>query len=292
MKAEEILLASVAGAGALARIRGLYPDLAPAEQKLADYVLGDPQEVIYATVTQLADRCGVGEATVIRFCQSAGFKGYQDLKLSVARDLVSPLANINEAIAPEDSTDLIAQKVTLGSLRAINETLKVLDPTALKETITLILRARRIQFCGVGTSGLTALEAKARFLRIGVCSEAYLDAHFAAMLAATLGADDVAVGFSHTGSTKDTVHCLAVAKEAGAHTVCITNHPKSPITEVAEITLLTSSPETPLGSGAFRSKMAQLLVLDILFTGVAMRTPESALQATEKTAKAVLEKLY
>ncbi|MGE5594115.1 MAG: MurR/RpiR family transcriptional regulator [Betaproteobacteria bacterium] len=77
-----------------ARIRGLWPNLAPAEQKIAEFVLANPNDVIYATVTQLAERCGVGEATVIRFCQAAGFKGYQELKLSIARDLVSPLTNI------------------------------------------------------------------------------------------------------------------------------------------------------------------------------------------------------
>ncbi|HHY47781.1 MAG TPA: MurR/RpiR family transcriptional regulator [Firmicutes bacterium] len=285
-------MASVSGAGALARIRGLYPNLAPAEQKIADYVLDNPEDVIYATVTQLAERCGVGEATVIRFCQSAGFRGYQELKLSIARDLVSPLANINEEIAPDDTLAAITQKISISSLRAINETLKVLDLDSLDRTISLMLKAKKIQFCGVGASGLTALEAKYRFLRIGVWCEAYLDAHFAAMFAATLGSRDVVIGFSHTGSTKDTVHCLEVAKGAGAHTVCITNHPRSPITKVAEITLLTSSPETPLGSGAFRSKMAQLLILDVLFTGVAMRMQKSALQASEKTAKAVLDKLY
>lgn len=289
---EDRIFSSVEGGGALARIRGLRPNLAPAEQKIAEFVLANPGEVIYATVTQLAERCGVGEATVIRFCQAAGFRGYQELKLSIARDLVSPLTNINEQITQDDDLETIVKKVSLSSHHAISETLKVLDINSLEKAVSMMVQARRIQFCGVGTSGLTALEAKCRFLRIGVWCEAYLDPHFAAMFAATLGPEDVAVAFSHSGSTKDTVHCLEVAREAGAHTICVTNYPKSPITKVAEITLLTSSPETPLGSGAFRSKIAQLLVLDMVFTGVAIRTTEGSLAVSERTAKAVLEKLY
>ena len=119
-----------------------------------------------------------------------------------------------------------------------------------------------------------------------------VDPHLQAMSAATLGPQDVAVGISHSGSTKDVVDSVSRAKAAGATVICITHHARSPITRVADIKLLTASSESPLGSGAIRSKIAQLHVLDVLFTGVVMRMRERALEYTEKTAEAVLDKLY
>jgi DNA-binding MurR/RpiR family transcriptional regulator len=113
-----------------------------------------------------------------------------------------------------------------------------------------------------------------------------------AMSAATLTAQDVAIGFSYSGSTKDVMHSLTLAKDAGATVICITNFAHSPITQLADAKLLTASRETPLGSGALRSSIAQLHILDILFTAVAMRLHQRVLEFGEKTAKAVVDKLY
>jgi DNA-binding MurR/RpiR family transcriptional regulator len=112
------------------------------------------------------------------------------------------------------------------------------------------------------------------------------------MSASTLNSRDVAIGVSHSGATKDTVDSIKVAKNAGATTICITNFARSPITEFTDIVLLTASPEAPLASGAIRSIVSQLHVLDLLFTGVAMRLGKQALRYTEMTAQAVLNKLY
>lgn len=276
----------------LARIRSLYPTLTPAEQKVADQVLADPERAIYYSITELAEAAGVAESTVIRFCQSLGLKGYQAFKLELARSLVDPYENIQSDLKPDDDLGTAIRKIGYAATQAIVDTVKVLDRDELERAVMALVKARRVNFYGVGASGITALDAQYKFLRIGRLAEAYIDPHSQAMAASLLRRGDVAVGISHSGSTKDVVHSCRVAKESGATVIAITNYARSPITHEADIVLLTASPETPLGSSSVRSKIAQLLVLDLLFTGVVLRLGLAAHEALEKTARSVLDKLY
>lgn len=276
----------------LGLIRSYYPSFTLTEKRIADFILDNPKEVIYMSVTELAEKCKVGEGTVVRFARNMGFSGYQELKLTLSRDLVNPLENVLEDVSIRDSLEVIINKVTTRNLKAISDTTRLVDVNTLKKAIKAIINARKVELYGVGASGFTALEAKYKFLRIGIVCDALTDPHLQAMSAATLTSKDVAIGISHSGATKDTVDSLNVAKSTGAKTICITNFARSPITRIADIVLLTASPESPLASGAIRSIIAQLHVLDLLFTGVAMKLGEKAISYTEKTAKAVLDKLY
>lgn len=277
--------------GARARIRSVYASLAPAEQKVADYCLEQPEEVVYLSVTELADLCGVAESTVIRFAHAAGFSGYQELKLTLVTD--AALSQGAEGpVSPDDPVDVFADKMTRFNVQVLEDTARLLDLHQLEEAIRVLTEAPRVEFYGVGASGITALDAKYKFLRIGKSCDAFTDSHLQAMSAANLRKGDVAVGISQTGSTQDTVDSVSVAKERGATVICITGAARSPITRVADITLLTSSVESPLEGGALRTKIAQIHVLDLLYTGVSMRLGPSAQEATERTARAVLDKLY
>ncbi|MBE3576749.1 MAG: MurR/RpiR family transcriptional regulator [Limnochordales bacterium] len=276
----------------LAEIRSMYPSLAPSEQRVADYVLQHPEEVIYASVTQLAEACGVGESTVIRFCQSVGFRGYQELKLALALQHRDPPREIQGDVQPGDGLPVMVEKVTYANLEIIRDTARMVDYQALEKAIDTLVGARRVEFYGVGASGVTALDAKYKFLRVGFTCDAYVDSHLQAMSAATLGPGDVAVGITHSGSTKDVVDSCRIAREAGATVIAITDYKRAPIVEVADITLLTACREGPLGSGALRSKIAQIHLLDLLWTGVVLRLGDRALTYTEKTAHAVVDKLY
>ena len=277
---------------ALNLLRSIYPSLSKKEKEIAKYIIENTSKVIYLSITELSDICKAGDATIIRLAQKLGYRGYQELKLALARSLVSPEIELLEDVKPEDDLITIIQKIRSRNVKAINDTTEIVDLENLSKAIDLIVNARKVEFYGVGASGITALDAKYKFLRIGILCDAFVDPHLQAMSAACLTEKDVAVGISHSGATKDTVDSLRVAKSSGAKTICITNFSRSPITEVADVVLLTSSPEAPLTSGAIRSKIAQLHVLDLLFTGVAMKIAKKAGEYTEKTAKAVLEKLY
>lgn len=279
--------------GGLARIRSAYSSLTPTERKVADYCLERPEEIIYLSITQLGERCGVGEATIIRFSQAVGFSGYQALKLSLALELASRQDNpTGGTLGPNDSIETLIDKTTAMNASALQDTSRMVHPRTLEKAVEAIISAKRLFFVGVGTSGLTALDAQGKFLRIGMLAFAVSDAHHQIMAMAHVTQGDVCVGFSHSGSTKDTVDCMSLAKENGAFTIAVTDAFKSPITEFADIVLLTSSAEDPLQGGSMRSKLAQVHMIDLIYTGVAHRLGDKVVELRKKTALSVVDKLY
>lgn len=279
--------------GGLARIKSAYPSLTPTEKRVADYCLEHPEQIIYLSVTQLGEKCGVGESTIIRFSQAVGFSGYQDLKLNLALDLPTrKTSTVGGTLTADDSTQTLIDKVTAMNASALQDTSRLVNPKILNKAVEEIIQARRLFLVGVGTSGLTALDAQSKFLRIGMLSYALNDAHHQIMAVAHVRQGDVCIGFSHSGSTKDTVDSVRLAKQNGAFTIAVTDIVKSPITEVSDLVLLTSSAEDPLQSGSLRSKIAQIHMLDLLYTGVALRLSEEVVELTKKTALSVVDKLY
>ncbi|MDF2683819.1 MAG: transcriptional regulator [Brevibacillus sp.] len=276
----------------LLQIQSLQPSFTKSEQKVAQIVLTQTESVIYSSVIDLAEKAEVGETTVLRFCRKIGFRGYQEFKLALAQELVNPVKNLHGEVGEDDSLGIITQKVTATNRQAIEDTSALFDMDQLERCVELLHTARTIHFYGVGTSAVTAQDAKYTCLRIGLRVDAFTESHLQAMAAATLGPGDVAVGLSVSGSTKDTIDSLKVAKEAGATAVCITHFRRSPITNVADITLLTAAQEGPLQGGSLAAKMAQLHVLDVIATALTMRNKEKALMYKERTAKAVLERKY
>src|SRR5580693_10753700 len=97
--------------GCFVRIEGTYASLRSAEQRVADFILKHPEELIYLTVTELAERTNTSESTVVRLCQKIGYKGYQEFKIMLARDLVGPTETIYEQISPSDSLPALKRKV-------------------------------------------------------------------------------------------------------------------------------------------------------------------------------------
>ncbi|MFW5434028.1 MurR/RpiR family transcriptional regulator [Paenibacillus apiarius] len=272
--------------------RSLYPSLTKTEKKIADYVLKDPDSVLYATVTDLAEKADAGETSVLRFCRNLGFKSYQDFKLSLAKDLVTPLKHQESQIEESDDLSSVAQKMTMENIASLEHTLSLLNMNELQKAVDAILKARRLFFMGVGSSAMTAMDAQYRFMRLGFVGEAVTDPHVMAMNATLMSVQDVVFGISTSGSTKDLVDAVRLAKENNVHFICLTSHAKSPITKFADSILLIRSRETPLQGGAFSSKMGQIHVLDILSTAVALQAKEKTCHAIQQTAKSVLDKLY
>jgi DNA-binding MurR/RpiR family transcriptional regulator len=280
------------GGSPLVMISSIYNSLTKAEQKVADCVLSNTEETVYASVTDLAEMAEVGETTVIRFCRKLGYRGYQEFKLSVAQDLVSPSENVHGRIEETDDVQTISMKITSFNSKALVDTQALLDESQLQKATEALIKGRKIYFFGVGSSGITADDAKYRFMRLGFNVDCASDSHIIAMNSALVTKDDVVIGISSSGSTKDLVDAIRIAKENGAFVICLTNHARSPITNYADAILLASSRETPLQGGAFSSKLAQIHVLDILSTLVAIRRKEDTFSSIEKTAKAVVEKMY
>jgi DNA-binding MurR/RpiR family transcriptional regulator len=276
----------------LLKIRSFYQSFSKTEKKIADFVLEKGNEVIYMSVTDLAEKCCVGETSIIRFCRKIGLRGYQEFKLTLAREIVSPNEDLHQDINEKDTLEAIIEKNTAANTKAIQNTAEVISVKELAKAVEAILKANKVDIYGVGASAFTAGDTKYKLMRIGIPCEYFGDPHMQAMSAVNLTPKSAAVGISFSGSTKDTVDSLELAKESGAFTIAITNYEKSPITKVADAVLLTSAIETPLRSGALTSKIAQLHVLDILYTAIAVKKKQGAYSVLNKTAEAVLNKLY
>lgn len=278
--------------GCLAKIRSYYPELNAAEQRVADAILARPGDVVSLSVSQLAEIAGTADSTVVRFCQTLGYKGYYDLKINLARDLVTPLADIHEDVDLKDDVATIASKVISSDIQALKDTLQILDATELERAVSALLSARKVEFYGVGSSGPMAVDAYYRFLRIGIPAFVATDSHIQSVSASMLDKDSLAVGISHTGSTIETVQALERAKRAGAGTVCITSFAKSPITRFADIKLITAARETKFRSEAMASRIAQLTVIDVLYVGTATRRFDAAMRSLRVSHEVLAAKRF
>ena len=276
----------------LLRIKGFYPNLRPSEQKVADYILEKPEEVIHLSVTELSNRTGVSDAAIIKFCQRIGYKGYQELKIYLAKELVSPMMEIYGEVAPEDDIRTVKEKIFQINAQALQDTRKILDDEGLEQAVNAIATASKVNIYGVGASGFVALDAQLKLLRIGIQATSFYDSHVQTYLAALLSPGDAALAISDSGNTKDVVRALMVAKEQGAKTICITSAPDSALSKAADIKLYTAATESIFRSGAIASRIAQLSVIDVLFLGVALKRYDYSLENLARTREAAADLKY
>ncbi|WP_214779628.1 MurR/RpiR family transcriptional regulator [Exiguobacterium sp. s22] len=270
-----------------ARIRGAYSTLSKKEQRIADYILKQPEQIIHHTINQVADDLDVAESTVFRFCQRVGFKGYQALKIALASDVVAPLQDIHEDITETDSVLEIAEKIFSTNGKTIESTRQILEASSLEKTVELFLNARRIEFFGSGGSAVVALDAYHKFVRSGLQVSAILESHMQLMSASQLTTEDIAVVISHSGASKETLDIAKLLKEKGVPTVAITNYAKSPLSKLADVSLYTVSQETAFRSEALASRIAELSLIDALFTAVMMRRGEAARVSLQQMREAI-----
>jgi DNA-binding MurR/RpiR family transcriptional regulator len=277
----------------LIRVRGAMPSLRPAEQRVGEAVLADPAAISESSITAVARQCMTSETTVLRFCRAIGLGGYPELRIALARAAQreetdhSARPPVNGTIGENDSVADVVAKISYADSRAVEETGAALDVAALTAAIEAVKAARRIDIYGIGASALVAHDLHQKLHRLGLISFSWADPHLALASAAVLEVGDVAIGISHTGTTIDTIDALRVARQHGATTIAVTNFAKSPITEGADLVLTTAARETTFRSGAMASRIAQLALIDCLFTGVAQRSYDHAIDTLETTYAAV-----
>lgn len=276
----------------LLAIRSLYPTLHETEMRVADVMIEKPEIVIHMTVAQVAKEADVADSSVVRFCQRLGFNGFTQLKINLARQLKNPEALILNDIRSGDDAYTIISKVIASSVHALEDTLKMVDRHELSKAVAALSNAKRIEFYGVGTSAPLASDAYYRFMRIGLPAYAATDPHVSKISASMLDDGCVAFGISHTGRTMDTVKALQIAREKGAVTICVTSFMKSPITEMADIKLVTPTCESKSFKEAVSSRLAQIALLDGLYSCMAIKKYDTTLHNLEKMTDILNEMRY
>ncbi len=274
----------------LAYIRASFPSLSDKERVIANYIIEHPEKIIHLSINELAEETACAEATIFRLCKRLGFKGYQALKISLAKEVVHPIQNLHEAIQEDDSLPVIAHKVFTTNIEALRDTLEILEETTLNQAISLLVQARRIDLFGVGGSSSIILDAYHKFVRTGIPTFYHSDSHLQAIQASLLQKGDVVLGVSHSGVNKDILENLKIAKEAGAHIITITRYGKTPISQLADVSLFTASRETIFRSEALSSRLAQLCIIDALYVGMAVTRFEETMSNTEKVREAISQK--
>ena len=275
---------------ALAAIRGSYQRFSDKEKKIADYVLNDPKNIIHLTINQIADDLGLAESTIFRFCQRIGFKGFQAFKISLAAEVVAPLKDIHEKIEEGDSVRSVTEKVFRSNINTLEETLQIVDADAMERAVHAIMKARKTEFFGSGGSAMIAMDGYHKFIRLGLLVSMNLDSHMQLMAASQLQKDDVAIVISHSGSTTDVLDILRVLKEKGVTIISVTNFGKSPLSKDADISLYTVSEETDFRSEALSSRIAQLSLIDALYTNLMIARGDDGKSALQEMREAMSQK--
>jgi DNA-binding MurR/RpiR family transcriptional regulator len=277
----------------ITKVKSHFQDLTEVEKRIANFIMEEPEKALYMTVNELANASKVSDASVIRFARELGFDSFQQLKIALAKERES--INISDediAISKNDSTKEIVEKTKISCIKAIEDTNSIVDIKKLESAAHAIFGAKRVEAYGVGTSATVAMVIQYKLIRLGISCKAYDDPHIQAMSASTMNFGDVVIGVSHTGSTKDTVDSVKIAKEHGAFVISITDHPKSPIAKYSDIILETFSRETPVKSGAGRSIVAQIFLIETIVGLLYSMDPKKAQKHGEESARAVSDKLY
>ncbi|PSW99679.1 MurR/RpiR family transcriptional regulator [Photobacterium iliopiscarium] len=269
----------------------LRDSLTPSARRIADYVLVQPQRVTELSIAELAQQATVGEASIIRFCRALNFKGFQDLKMKLAIEVATPHETekhmLDTELTADDDAEHIGRKLQQTINNVLGETLNLLDFSKLEAVARALQQQKRIYFFGVGSSGITAEDAKNKLMRIGFDVDALTNNHFMYMKAALLNRDDVAIGISHSGTSKETIKALALAKECGATTVALTHNPLSPLAELSDYVLINGNRQGQLQGDSIGTKITQLFVLDMLYTLLVRDNPQHTRQQKYKTTQAL-----
>jgi len=274
------------------RIRSIYDSLSNAEKKVADYFLSNVENVFNKPIAQLAQEAGVSKVAWVRFCKDIGYDGLKDLKKALFTQMrektddetvADPFSDVRDVA---DTKSLI-EGIKQNSIRALQDTAEMLDPDSLEKAARVILNARSVRIFGVGASGMVGNDLHSKLMRINKNSYFATDHHTQLTYAASMTEQDVAVLISMSGTTTEMLELLSISKRCGTPTVALTKYSKTPLAMDADTVLYISSPEITMRSGAMSSRLAQLMVIDALFTAVAHMDYESIAGNLEKSHETI-----
>ncbi|MCE7578827.1 MurR/RpiR family transcriptional regulator [Aliivibrio fischeri] len=272
-------------------IGSLYNSLTPSSKRIADYVMSNATQVSKHSIAELSQIVNAGDATIIRFCRTLGFKGYQDFKMELAIEVSNLQGREKEIfdtdVTAEDNAEVIGHKLQSTIESVLAETMNLLNFQSLESVAEALKDAKAIYFFGVGSSGLTAESAKHKFMRIGLNVDAFTNNHFMYIKSSLMQPGDFAVGLSHSGNSVETTKALRLARENGATTIAITHNPRSDITKYSDYVLVNGNRQGQLQGDSIGTKISQLFVLDLIYTLLVKRDISGAKANKLKTTEAL-----
>lgn len=280
------------------RIRSGYGDMRKSEQRAADYILDHLNHVRELSLDRLANEAEVSQPTVIRMLKALGFKGYREFRDQLLREYArdeegegrtTPLYGypLHKGERLED----IPRNMTAMTERMLQETLKNFSVRTYKQIVEVLKHARIIDIYSVENSEVTAQDFVAKLLYLGFSCRHFGDHYYQRIAAGSLTSEDVAVGISYSGSSKDTVDVMKTAKKAGATTIVLTNFKDSPISRYADYLICTSQEQLFYGDAIF-SRASQLLIVDMIYMGIIASDYDYYVRQLDSCEKVVREHAY
>ena len=273
-----------------AQIRMRLPSLTPLEGKVASAIL-DRKDIDEGTpLKEIASVSGVSEAMVVKVAKKLGFAGFREFRQGLVDYYRSDTAALHSEISADDPAGEVVQKVFRTAMQALEETFAILDLAAFDRAADYIFRAKQRDFYGLGGSAQIARDVSHKFLRIGIRTSVFDDAHMMAMSASLLGPDDVVLAFSHSGTTSAVIDAVELARRNGARIIAVTNYAESPLAGMVDVVLCSTAQNSPLLGENATARIAQLNLLDALFVAIAQRDRKTADANLNRTMRAVQSK--
>lgn len=273
----------------LDKIKSSESTLSRSERKVANQVLENPDQIVEASIQQLARMAAVSEPTVVRFCRTIGCDGYHDFKLRLARSIASQDKFFFRDVAANDSSRELSDKLIDSAIASMQHIRNQLDHQAVDEAIELFCACERVEFYGSGGSGLVAEDAQLKFFRLGKPAIAYVDPHVQKAAASLLDSRSLAVVISYTGKNRDVLEAVDLARQAGAPVVSVTRT-GSPLALLSNINLNVDVAEDSDMFSPLKSRLAQMMVLDILAVGIALRGGDEMIDQLVRATAAIADK--
>lgn len=267
-----------------------YYELTAAEKRAADYIMANRDRCQYLSIAELAELSGVAEATVSRFCRRLGYKGFNAFKLAIANTASAASADGDLLSGPVDASDSVEEmcrKVYAADQDAMRQTLELIEPETIRRAADLLQQAGRVVCMGQGGSMLLAEVAAHLFSTVSGKFSAVTDSHSQAMTAVNMQPEDVILFFSYSGATRDMLDTMRAAKTRDVKLLLVTRFPKSPGAALADLVLCCGSNEGPLQLGSVPAKIAQIFLMDVLFSEFCRRDLKTCRQSRERIAQAM-----
>lgn len=272
----------------LVKLQAVYDTLKTAEKKAADLMLSKPEFLAQASIGEAAEEAKCSVATFVRLAHRLGYSGYPELKNQLKEKGEDMPLQLYEGISPEDSCGDVVRKVFQTSIRALNDTLNVLNIDDYKRAVEAIVSSNRLVFCGAGDAANVAQSGYQKFIRAGINVQSSADPDVQLITASHLEKGDVLVAISHSGRTKSIVDTVKYARTTGATVIAITNYPVSPMAKNADIVLLTAAFTEHIKGEIMSKRVAELCMLESLFVNVLLKRRE-ALSANLQRSNSALE---
>ena len=256
------------------------------EKKIVDFLKENGDSFLNDTITEFSEKAGVSDATMVRFCKHLGYRGYQDFKMNVAREMLPKENQYNPVLGREDDSSSICSKIFNNEMSVLSRTLLETDIKVLEQIAERLRKANKIMIFGTGGSMNVAQDALHKFMKVGLLVHVYEDIDLQLMAASLMREGDVALAISHSGGNLRTLRCLELAKEGGAFAIALTGLGKNPIAKAADVTVHIASEKTVYQSESVSTRIAQLAILDTIAAMAAFRDYERSNEAMEATRQA------